>query len=47
LALMRDMKSGTYQPIPLRRVYIALLTVLKKMDIRSVHAERRLKAAYL
>ena len=22
LALMRDMKSGTYQPIPLRRVYI-------------------------
>ena len=26
---------------------IALLTVLKKMDIRSVHAESRLKAAYL
>jgi hypothetical protein len=25
----------------------ALLTVLKKMDIRAVHAESRLKAAYL
>ena len=27
--------------------YLALLTVLKKMDIRAVHAESRLKAAYL
>ena len=25
----------------------ALLTVLKKMDIRAAHAESRLKAAYL
>jgi len=27
--------------------FLALLTVLKKMDIRSVHAESRLKVAYL